>query len=93
MKRRVKYCALQSHGCECEDCMKLFSETLSDIPVVSICILDALELAPLAVSAAACQLSEIGRNEMRADVTQMMAIETGTEVRVINSVYCSGSLM
>ena len=37
--------------------------------------------------------NEIGRKEIRAEVTHITKIEMGTDLRVSHSVYCNGSLM
>ena len=37
--------------------------------------------------------NEIGRKEIRAEVTHITKIEMGTDFRVSHSVYCNGSLM
>jgi hypothetical protein len=35
----------------------------------------------------------MGKNEIAAEIVQIKPIEMGTELRVIHSVYCKGSLM
>ena len=43
--------------------------------------------------AVVCKSREIGRKEMRAEETQMVAMLIGTDRYLIHSLYCRGSLI
>ena len=44
-------------------------------------------------SGATCRSRLIGKNEMSPETIQVAPMATGTDLRVIHSVYCSGSLI